>query len=125
MARLTLGGGVSVASSDQTRGNTEARADELIQFGRELFESQELFAPETKLRKMVRAGLRKSGYERTKAEIVGLFNARVGHDIETYEKALKTSSIKNIARVGKKKALVAGGNQLEGEDQNRISTKRN
>ncbi|KQQ66100.1 hypothetical protein [Microbacterium sp. Leaf320] len=91
------------ADQDQARGRTEARADELINFGRELFEREGLFAPETRLRKIVRAGLRTAGYERTRAEIIDLFTMRVGYDIETYERALRTSSIKNIARVGEKK----------------------
>lgn len=82
---------------------TEARANELLAFGRELFEREGLFTPETRLRKLVRAGLRTSGYERTKLEIVDLFTTRVGYDLETYERALRTSSIKNIARVGEKK----------------------
>lgn len=105
---------------NQARGKTDARADELINFGRELFEREGLFAPETRLRKIVRAGLRTAGYERTKAEIVDLFTMRVGYDIETYERALRTSSIKNIAHVREKKpGLPARLNQ------HRISTKRN
>jgi hypothetical protein len=106
------------------RGGADARAEELIRYGTELFNAEGLYAPVTKLRKIAQANLRTSGYLRAKAEIVALFAKRAGYEIESYEKAFKTSTIKNIALVGKKSAPLAVA-AARGENQTPTITKEN
>lgn len=98
------------SNPSQTRGNVNTRVDELLRFGMELFNRADMYVSPSKLSKLVRPVLRDRGYDRAKAEIVAYFDRRVGHEIASYERALLTSSIRNIAYVGeKKKAPVAPG----------------
>ena len=107
---------MTTAIASQARGRIGAQAEALTEYGANLFDEVGMFPPVTRLRKIAREGLRTSGYARAKANIVAFYDARYAQHLASYEKALKTSSIKNIAHVGEKKnAPDLSGNSVEGE----------
>lgn len=110
---------MTTATAPQARGRIGAQAEALTEYGANLFEDVGMFPPVTRLRKIAREGLRTSGYARAKANIVAFYDSRYAQHLASYEKALKSSSIKNIAYPGEKKnAPAAGSHQREGEDRN-------
>ncbi|KJL46237.1 hypothetical protein RS84_02864 [Microbacterium hydrocarbonoxydans] len=90
-------------NTSQTGGNANTRVDELLRFGMEMFNRADMYVSPSKLSKLVRPVLRDAGYERARAEIVAYFDRCAEREIASYERALLTSSIHNIAYVGEKK----------------------
>lgn len=105
-------------SPTQTRGNVNTRIDELLKFGMEIFNQADLYVSPSKISKLVRPVLREAGYDRAKAEIITYFERRTDHDLASYDRALRTSSIRNIAYVGEQKKAPDSVAADRGEDQN-------
>ena len=88
----------------QVRGNTERdrQKQQLVEYGHAVSLEIGAHVSDSKIRRTIRDNLARAGYDRTRERLRELAEEAARDQFPSYEKALKSSSIKNIAYVGKK-----------------------